>query len=105
MLENTAVESVETEETESPRGRGRSRTRSGGKELDFYAKRRVRTGKTRKDHESGAWRRNQDNVRARGDWANEVRGKITTPPPMITPHGNGNSCIAFKLKPDKISKG
>jgi hypothetical protein len=75
-----------------------------GKPLDKFAARRVRKGKTARDHASGAWRQRQTNLADRGAWANEVRAKNGAVPPVPKAHGLGNSSKRFKLKPGKRSK-
>jgi hypothetical protein len=87
-----------TPEDEAPTRRGRNAP------LDKYAARRVRNGKTRKDHESGAWKQRLANQGERGAWANEVRAKNGAVPPVPKAHGKGNSSKSFKIKPAKRSK-
>jgi len=97
---NTQVTAVE----ESSEGVASSRPETA----DQFARRRVRKGKTERDHKTGAWKRRLENLTARGEWANEVRGKHygneSTVPRMITPHGLGNGAKRFKFKHGRAAK-
>ncbi len=97
-MTNLNVNTAPAEDEEGSQRRGR------GKPMDKYAARRVRNGKTRKDHESGAWKQRLANQGERGAWANEVRAKNGAVPPVPKSHGKGNSSKAFKIKPAKRSK-
>lgn len=76
--------------------------------LDKYALRRIRKGKTAKDHASGAWRNRITNLEERAAWTNETRpkhyGSESAVPKMPKPHGLGNGAKRFKIKPGKVSK-
>ncbi len=47
------------------------------KNKSFYDEKRIRRGKTQKDRDSGAFKRNEDNKIARGNWNREAKGKMT----------------------------
>jgi hypothetical protein len=68
---------------------------------DIYSARRVRNGKTRRDHQDGAWRRRFENLEARAGWIHTTRASNSNPPPMIKAHGLGNSSKRFKIKAAK----
>lgn len=72
-----------------------------------YEQRRIRKGKTRRDHDSGAWRRRMTNNEERAAWRNENASKSqgVTPFPTHTARGLGNSSKRFKVKPGKIVRG
>lgn len=101
MTQNTAV-AEDNDTFGTPRGRN-------GKVLDKYAQRRIRNGKTRKDHQSGAHRQRFTNQEERGAWINETRGKHygseSVVPKFPKAHGLGNSSKRFKLKAGRVSKG
>lgn len=66
----------------------------------FYELRRIRTGKTKRDHASGAWKRRMDNGALRAAWRNQgPQGR--DPFPTHTARGLGNSSKRFKVKPGK----
>lgn len=93
---------VETEVEETVR-KGRN-----GRVMDKYALRRIRTGKTRRDHSTGAWKARLDNLEARAAWIQEITPKayasVTAVPPCPKPHGLGNGAKRFKIKPGKQSR-
>lgn len=68
---------------------------------DIYAARRIRNGKTRRDHSDGSWRRRFENLEARADWIRSTRASNSNPPPMIKAHGLGTSSKRFKIKAGK----
>lgn len=68
----------------------------------WFEERRVRHGKTRNDHASGAWKRRLDNLELRAAWINETRGKHygseTAVPVLPVAHGLSNSSLRRKIK-------
>ena len=93
MQETTVVEVEETVEVVAP-----ERTKT------FYELRRVRKGKTKRDHESGAWRKRLTNLEERANWIRSTRATQGTPPPMPYAHGLGNGSKRNKIKPGRASK-
>lgn len=79
-----------------------------GKVLDKYAQKRIRTGKTRRDHESGAWKQRIANLADRAAWIHEITPKVYSSeaavPKCPKAHGLGNSSKRFKVKAAPRSK-
>lgn len=63
--------------------------------VDKFSARRVRHGKTRRDHDSGAWRRCIQNKAERAAWSND---RSKTAFPSHTCKGLGNSSKRYKAK-------
>ncbi len=70
--------------------------------IESFAEARIRHGKTKKDHESGAHQRTRANQVARHEWNNEFRGdkneaRAVAAFPAHTLGGKGNSSLPFKV--------
>lgn len=81
---------------------------SSRKVMDEYALRRVRKGKTAKDHASGAWRQRITNLEERAAWIHEITpkhyGSEASVPKMPKPHGLGNGAKRFKVQAGRRAK-
>ena len=69
--------------------------------VDIYKQKRIRSGKTQKDRNDGAFKRNADNKTLRDDWLQKNRGKNGNPTPFPTHTCNGHRTRALRARPAK----